>query len=67
MNTTIPGGIQTDAAINPGNSGGPLLDKSGRLIGVTSSIATTQENGGNIGIGFAIPAEMLRSPDLLAN
>jgi S1-C subfamily serine protease len=47
--------IQTDAAINPGNSGGPLLDKSGRLIGVNTSIATP--NGGNVGIGFAIPVD----------
>lgn len=51
----IPKVIQTDAAINPGNSGGPLLDKSGRLIGVNTSIATP--NGGNVGIGFAIPVD----------
>jgi S1-C subfamily serine protease len=51
----IPKAIQTDAAINPGNSGGPLLDKSGRLIGVNTSIATP--NGGNVGIGFAIPVD----------
>lgn len=55
--TTIPGVIQHSAAINPGNSGGPLLDKSGRLIGVNTAIATAQEGGGNIGIGFAIPAD----------
>jgi S1-C subfamily serine protease len=51
----IPKVIQTDAAINPGNSGGPLLDKSGRLIGVNTAIATP--SGGNVGIGFAIPVD----------
>jgi S1-C subfamily serine protease len=54
--TKIPRVIQTDAPINPGNSGGPLLDKSGRLIGVNTSIATTA-GGGNVGIGFAIPVD----------
>jgi putative serine protease PepD len=48
--------IQTDAAINPGNSGGPLIDSQGRVVGITSQIATTG-GGGSIGIGFAIPID----------
>jgi S1-C subfamily serine protease len=47
--------IQTDAAINPGNSGGPLLDASGRVIGINSQIATGGSGGGNVGIAFAVP------------
>jgi S1-C subfamily serine protease len=50
--------IQTDAAINPGNSGGPLLNTAGEMIGINSSIFTI--GGGNIGIGFAIPANTVR-------
>src|SRR5580704_9623505 len=50
--------IQTDAAINPGNSGGALVDLSGRLIGINSAIYT--RSGGSNGIGFAIPANMVR-------
>jgi S1-C subfamily serine protease len=52
--------IQTDAPINPGNSGGPLLDASGRVIGVNSQIATAGGGGGNVGIGFAIPSDTVR-------
>lgn len=51
--------IQTDAAINPGNSGGPLMDSSGRLIGVNTAILGNGGRG-NIGIGFAIPVDTVR-------
>jgi Do/DeqQ family serine protease len=50
--------IQTDAAINRGNSGGALVDMSGSLVGINSAIYS--ESGGSNGIGFAIPAEMVR-------
>jgi putative serine protease PepD len=56
--------IQTDAAINPGNSGGPLLDMTGKVIGVNSAIArvpgTSGSTGGSIGLGFAIPSDQAR-------
>ncbi len=50
--------IQTDAPINPGNSGGALVDMSGHLVGINSAIASS--SGGSEGIGFAIPANMVR-------
>ena len=50
--------IQTDAAINPGNSGGALVDIKGRLIGINSAIIS--RSGGNNGIGFAIPSNMVK-------
>jgi Do/DeqQ family serine protease len=50
--------IQTDAAINPGNSGGALVDMQGRLVGVNTAIFS--RSGGSQGIGFAIPANMVR-------
>ncbi|WP_281859388.1 trypsin-like peptidase domain-containing protein, partial [Litoreibacter halocynthiae] len=49
--------LQTDAAINPGNSGGALVDVSGRLIGINTSILT--RSGGSNGVGFAIPANLV--------
>jgi Do/DeqQ family serine protease len=51
--------IQTDAAINPGNSGGALVDLSGRVVGINTAIFT--RSGGSQGIGFAIPANMVRA------
>ena len=60
---TIDHVIQTDAAINHGNSGGPLINANGRVVGVNAQIETGQagETGGNVGIGFAIPINTVRT------
>lgn len=50
--------LQTDAAINPGNSGGPLIDMHGQVIGINTAIASN--SGGNEGIGFSIPSNLVR-------
>jgi len=57
----IPGVIQTDAAINPGNSGGPLLDRDARVIGVNSQIETGGAGRGNVGVGFAVPSNVVKT------
>jgi serine protease Do len=53
--------IQTDAAINPGNSGGPLLNIRGEVIGMNTAIYADARQSGNIGIGFAVPINTVRS------
>ncbi|MGK2310238.1 S1C family serine protease [Cutibacterium sp. V970] len=61
----VTNAIQTSAAINPGNSGGALVNSDGELIGINSSIASLSssrsESSGNIGIGFAIPSNLVKS------
>ena len=58
---SVTDAIQTDAAINPGNSGGPLVDSTGHVVGITSSIASlgsaAGSQSGSIGVGFAIPID----------
>ncbi len=56
----INGAIQTDAAINHGNSGGPLLNMQGRVIGINSQINTGGTGDGNVGIGFAVPINLVK-------
>ena len=58
-NYSISGSIQTDAAINHGNSGGPLLDSSGKVIGVNAQIESNSND--NAGVGFAIPIDAVKS------
>lgn len=72
--TVLAGTIQTDASINPGNSGGPLVDCSGRLVGINTVISTVPDasgvaGGGNVGIGFAVPARTVKriTEELVAN
>jgi serine protease Do len=55
--------LQTDAAINPGNSGGPLLNVRGEVVGINTAILSTGQQAGNVGIGFAVPINVVR--DLL--
>jgi S1-C subfamily serine protease len=58
--------LQTDAPINPGNSGGPLIDATGKVIGINSQIATGGSGSGSVGIGFAVPIDAAKQiiPDL---
>ena len=59
--TNYKGLVQTDAAINPGNSGGPVIDLSGRLVGISSAkMAFTPQGVPTQGLGFAIPADVVR-------
>ena len=64
---SVPHIVQTDAAINPGNSGGPLLDRTGRVIAISTQIAS--RSGGNMGVGFGIPVNTARQivPELISN
>jgi len=64
VQATVINAIQTDAAINPGNSGGPLVDMSGKVIGINSAIASLSDGvsgeAGSIGVGFAIPIDQAK-------
>ena len=66
-NRPIEGAIQTDASINPGNSGGPLLDSSGRVIGINTLIYSP--SGASAGVGFAVPVNIAKRivPQLIQN
>jgi putative serine protease PepD len=56
---TVAHAVQIDAAINPGNSGGPILDSSGRVIGIADQIATSGSADQSAGVGFAVPIDLV--------
>src|SRR6185437_8588684 len=56
---TVAHAIQTDAALNPGNSGGPILDSSGRVVGIADQIATNGSSQQSSGVGFAVPIDLV--------
>jgi putative serine protease PepD len=58
---TVAHAVQTDTALNPGNSGGPMLDASGRVIGIVDQIATDGSAQQNSGVGFAVPIDLVKS------
>jgi putative serine protease PepD len=58
---TVAHAVQTDAALNPGNSGGPLLDSSGKVIGIVDQIATDGSADQSSGVGFAVPIDLVKS------
>jgi putative serine protease PepD len=58
---TVAHAIQTDAAVNPGNSGGPVLDASGKVIGIVDQIATNGSSQTSSGVGFAVPIDLVKS------
>jgi putative serine protease PepD len=60
QSTDIGGAVQTDAAINPGNSGGALVDLNAAVVGINTAIATSGSSDGNIGVGFAIPGNLVK-------
>jgi serine protease Do len=53
--------LQTDASINPGNSGGPLIDVRGEVVGINTAILSGDDRGGNLGIGFAVPIDTVKT------
>jgi putative serine protease PepD len=62
QNAVLADAIQTDAAINPGNSGGSMVNCNGQLVGIpTAGAAVPGSNGGNIGLGFAIPVDIAQA------